>query len=103
MAHPPNSLMVSLAALLLLHQLVQELMSQRLVRHLMAHLGSLLAVRGRDREDFAVDRVSPRVRPAIDLDVNRVARRHPSPSWHDLRASVPGLPRPALRPVSGPG
>src|SRR3954449_13059553 len=63
---------------------MQELMSQGLVRDLVAHLGGLLAIVRRHGEDLAIDRVSPCVRPAIHLDVDRVARHATEPKQERL-------------------
>src|SRR3954469_10222635 len=57
-------------------------MSQGLVRDLVAHLGGLLAIVRRHGEDLAIDRVGPGVRPAIHLDVDRVAR-HATAPWYE--------------------
>src|SRR4051812_43636070 len=60
---------------------MQELMSKGLVRDLVALLGGLLAIVRRHGEDLAIDRVGPGVRPAINLDVDRVARPATTPCY----------------------
>ena len=69
----------ALATFFLLDQLLQELMSEGLVRDLVAHLGGPLAVACADRENSPVNRVAPGVSSPINLDVDGVALHADSP------------------------